>query len=328
MSPSVRSLSHLSLHLCHFSTPLFRFCHLPPLPNPSLFLVATFGSFPHPISSFMPHFNTPIPPNLFVFAPFQSLLHPISSSLPHFSPTLSLRFCHISIPLSPNLFVFTPFQSPLHPISSFLPPFNPHSTLPLRFCHILIPLSPNLFRFYHLSILPIVRLGCLVSRRVLELSMSFTETAEAIVYSVFSFLQFYSLFPFYFSRLDSVSRSVWTAECLGNVLDWSIQFQPFIVSGYDIFTVLSFTVNSVTQALRLLLWSRLWFYCRFEWSQSEEKDATEATWNFFLVSDHGLDIKRSEGGGRGRLYTYRYTVTTRIIPALRWAAMRAILMFH
>ena len=27
-----------------------------------------------------------------------------------------------------------------------------------------------------------------------------------------------------------------------------------------------------------------------------------------------------EVGGRGRLYTYRYTVTTRMIPALRWAA--------
>ena len=32
--------------------------------------------------------------------------------------------------------------------------------------------------------------------------------------------------------------------------------------------------------------------------------------------------------GRGRLYTYRYTVTTRLTSALRWAAMRAILMFH
>ena len=31
---------------------------------------------------------------------------------------------------------------------------------------------------------------------------------------------------------------------------------------------------------------------------------------------------------RGRLYTYRYTVTTRTTSALRWAAMRAILMFH
>ena len=27
-------------------------------------------------------------------------------------------------------------------------------------------------------------------------------------------------------------------------------------------------------------------------------------------------------------YTYRYTVITRMIPALRWAAMRAILMFQ
>ena len=42
--------------------------------------------------------------------------------------------------------------------------------------------------------------------------------------------------------------------------------------------------------------------------------------------------KGGEGGmemrGRGRLYTYHYTVTTRMIPALRWAAMRAILMFQ
>ena len=35
-----------------------------------------------------------------------------------------------------------------------------------------------------------------------------------------------------------------------------------------------------------------------------------------------------EVGGRGRLYTYGYTVTTRITSALRWAAIRAILMFH
>ena len=35
------------------------------------------------------------------------------------------------------------------------------------------------------------------------------------------------------------------------------------------------------------------------------------------------------GGGGRRLYTYRYTVTTRMTPALRWAAtMRAILIFH
>ena len=31
------------------------------------------------------------------------------------------------------------------------------------------------------------------------------------------------------------------------------------------------------------------------------------------------------GGGEGlRLYTHRYTVTTRMTSALRWAAMRAI----
>ena len=37
------------------------------------------------------------------------------------------------------------------------------------------------------------------------------------------------------------------------------------------------------------------------------------------------------GGGAGageRLYTYRYIVTARMTHALRWAAMRAILMFH
>ena len=32
--------------------------------------------------------------------------------------------------------------------------------------------------------------------------------------------------------------------------------------------------------------------------------------------------------GKGRLYTCCYTVTTRMTSALRWAAMRAILIFH
>ena len=36
-----------------------------------------------------------------------------------------------------------------------------------------------------------------------------------------------------------------------------------------------------------------------------------------------------EGGGEGgRLYTCRYTVTIRMTSVLRWAAIRAILMFH
>ena len=32
--------------------------------------------------------------------------------------------------------------------------------------------------------------------------------------------------------------------------------------------------------------------------------------------------------GKDRLYTYRYTVTTRMIPALRRAAVRAVLMYQ
>ena len=35
-----------------------------------------------------------------------------------------------------------------------------------------------------------------------------------------------------------------------------------------------------------------------------------------------------EVGEEGERYTYHYTVTTRMTPALRWAAMRAILMFQ
>ena len=34
------------------------------------------------------------------------------------------------------------------------------------------------------------------------------------------------------------------------------------------------------------------------------------------------------GGGEERLYTYRYTVITRMTSAFRWAATKAILMFH
>ena len=42
-----------------------------------------------------------------------------------------------------------------------------------------------------------------------------------------------------------------------------------------------------------------------------------------------MEEGRGVGGGEGeRLYTYRYTNTTRMTYALRWAAMRAILMFH
>ena len=39
-------------------------------------------------------------------------------------------------------------------------------------------------------------------------------------------------------------------------------------------------------------------------------------------------IRDGEKEGEGDYITYRYTVTTRMTSALRWAAIRAILMFH
>ena len=46
--------------------------------------------------------------------------------------------------------------------------------------------------------------------------------------------------------------------------------------------------------------------------------------NFLL----GTGRRGYGGGGRGRLYNYRYTATTRMTSALRRAGMRAILMFQ
>ena len=37
---------------------------------------------------------------------------------------------------------------------------------------------------------------------------------------------------------------------------------------------------------------------------------------------------RSQETGKEGDCTYRYTATTRMTPALKWAAMRTILMFH
>ena len=53
--------------------------------------------------------------------------------------------------------------------------------------------------------------------------------------------------------------------------------------------------------------------------------STETT---MLIRDGEKGGRGYGGGGRERLHTYRYTVTTRMIPALRWAAMRAILLFQ
>ena len=48
-----------------------------------------------------------------------------------------------------------------------------------------------------------------------------------------------------------------------------------------------------------------------------------------LIRDGEKGRGRGMDGGVGwRLYTYRYTVTTRMTSELRWAAMSAILMFH
>ena len=38
--------------------------------------------------------------------------------------------------------------------------------------------------------------------------------------------------------------------------------------------------------------------------------------------------EQEDSARRWRLYTYRYFVITRMTPALRWAAMRVILMFN
>ena len=48
-----------------------------------------------------------------------------------------------------------------------------------------------------------------------------------------------------------------------------------------------------------------------------------------LIRDEEKGGRGYGGGGRGRLYIYRYAaVITSITSALRWAAKRAILMFH
>ena len=50
--------------------------------------------------------------------------------------------------------------------------------------------------------------------------------------------------------------------------------------------------------------------------------------NIRLIRDKEKGEWGYGGGGRGRFYTYCYTVTTGMAPALRWAVMRAILLFH
>ena len=47
-----------------------------------------------------------------------------------------------------------------------------------------------------------------------------------------------------------------------------------------------------------------------------------------LIRDGRRGGRGYGGGGRGRLYTYRNTATTRMTPASRQAAMAAIFMFY
>ena len=47
-----------------------------------------------------------------------------------------------------------------------------------------------------------------------------------------------------------------------------------------------------------------------------------------LIRDGKGGGRFNMGVGKGEILTYRYTVTTRVTPTLRWTAMRDILMFH
>ena len=47
-----------------------------------------------------------------------------------------------------------------------------------------------------------------------------------------------------------------------------------------------------------------------------------------LIRDRAKGGRGYGGGGRRRLYTHHYTVTIRMIPALRWVVMKTILMFQ
>ena len=62
---------------------------------------------------------------------------------------------------------------------------------------------------------------------------------------------------------------------------------------------------------------------------SKQISCLTSTETIRFIRDGKKWVGRGVGGGyevvgRERLYTYRYTVATRMTPALRWAAMRAI----
>ena len=48
---------------------------------------------------------------------------------------------------------------------------------------------------------------------------------------------------------------------------------------------------------------------------------------YYERGEGGMEVRGGEGE-REIIYTYRYSVTTGMTPALRWTAMRVILLFH
>ena len=76
--------------------------------------------------------------------------------------------------------------------------------------------------------------------------------------------------------------------------------------------------------------------CHRRWQRPRKGLGTNKT-DVNMVLDVHRNHREGErgGGGAGGMggggvlrETFRYTVTTRMTPALRWAVMRAILMFH
>ena len=78
------------------------------------------------------------------------------------------------------------------------------------------------------------------------------------------------------------------------------------------------------------------FFLSLTFDFSLEMGVSKYTQTWCLTSTESIRlIKNGEKRGRGvwkgggeRLYTYHYTVTTRMTSALRWAVMKAILVFH
>ena len=88
------------------------------------------------------------------------------------------------------------------------------------------------------------------------------------------------------------------------------------------------TMTSYTSGIRLTYSNQTQTYVT-GWS-TYLSDATYSHVTLPITESFVLDHQTGQAfmvSGRVRVYTYRYTVTTRM-TSLRWAAMRAVLMFH